>query len=344
MGSYRRRRRKGLDEERKRELRHDLRNYFLWSKNLSLNEDHQTHPLGFREGMDSEAATSKTDQELDPQAQLERARKYGFNFADISMFPTSSGQDQFSQDSSTPEKKITGETEDGKQKPSFLSEDRDKQDPSKPQEEEQSPYSRYVLEQMEQIREQQNQELYSGQVQYLVDLPAAIESDNRDLGHAVKAFVDPFVLLKELLWMAVKQNPELDVIQRLWLVWAKWSNYYLAWSWVSRGEYRYLPGQNLMRWGDRQGNDYQHRGIHQLETYHLENAVLQAMRWEDLRRSSWERQFNPVPNLHQLHGYFVGLRRRHWDSASWQYRPNLVTRFTMAEEDDELLDFTTSED
>ena len=152
-----------------------------------------------------------------------------------------------------------------------------------------------------------------------------------------QAFADPFVILKELLWMSGRQNPNLDVIQRLWLVWTKWYSYYSAWFVINRDEERFLPGSNRTLLNhDRNKSNYQYRGIHELETYHLENSLLQIMRWEFTRKTEMERQFSPVPNLSQLHGYFVGLKRRNWDSSSWQYRVNLGTQLFMEDDDQQL--------
>ncbi len=347
----RRRRRQGLDEERKRELRYDLRDYFLWSKNLALT-DAQDQSLGFGGENDSEAATATADRELDPQALLERARKFGYNFADVSVLPPAQSGKQSTQSPSqqaeeskrdAQETTQTALPQEEKQESAHQPEKDGVKSEQEEQEQNFSPYSQYVLEQMQQAQEEPNEPLYSEQVQYLVDLPAALESDNRDTGHSIKAFADPFLILKELLWMAGRQNPELEVIQRLWLVWTKWYTYYHAWSLVVRDEYRYLPGTNSSLSGDRQQGDYQYRGIHQLETYHLENSILQVMRWEFAHKSELEKQFNPIPNLHQLHGYFVGLRRRYWDSTSWQYRVNLGAKLTLQEDDDEELEFTTEE-
>ena len=331
----RRRRRKGFDEERKRVLRNNLRNYFINSKNLNYDRPIYGNQ-GFGEDNYSEAATASADIELDPQAQLERARKSGFKFGNISISPPSNQERQNSPSAGK------GNNQDESDSEKIKSEKTSQEEGVKSEQEEQDTsdfYTRYQLEQMEEAQEQ------TREVQHLVDLPAAIESDNRDIGgHSIKAFADPYIILKELLWMARKLNPELDVMQRLWLVWAKWSTYYNSWFAVNRDEYRLLPGDNRMLKDDdgKQGN-YNYRGIHQLETCYLESTILQAMRWEFAVRTELERQFNPMPTLSQLHGYFVSLNRRDWDRTSWQYRVNLGAKLAMQEEDDEELEFTPEE-
>ena len=350
-----RRRRRGFDEERKRQLRNNLRDYFISSKHLTYgnNSAGQNIPTG---GF-SEAAFGSADHQLDPQSQLEKARQANYNFANIGITPESVGQNpnqNQNQEQRSPEEdqqqanqekeseKLSQDQEQDQEKSPSGEKQQDKEGKEKKQEKEEdtSPYTRYQLEQLEKEREQEYKD--TNKIQTLVDLPAALESDNRDLGHSVKAFADPFVILKELLWMAGRQNPNLDVIQRLWLVWTKWYGYYTAWFAINRDEQRFLPGSNRTLVNqDRNKSNYQYRGIHELETYHLENSMLQVMRWEFARKTEMERQFNPMPTVSQLHGYFVGLRRRQWDSTSWQYRVNLGSQLFI-EEDDEQLQFTST--
>ena len=339
-----RRRRRGFDEERKRELRQDLRNYFINSKNLNYSNNNgfsrATSGNSFGGDEFSEAAFSSADYQLDPQSQLERAKQSNYNFGKIGISSPSTTQEEdkatTQEDKTTTEKQEEETTSKEKEKKSA---DKEKEESIK--EEDTSAYSRYQLEQLEKQRQNKYQD-DPEKIQTLVDLPAALESDNRELGHSVKAFADPYLILKELLWMAGRQNPELDVIQRLWLVWTRWYGYYSAWFSINRDEDRFLPGRNSsLPQKDRQKQNYQSRGIHQLETASLEGSMLQIMRWEFARKVEMERQFNPIPTVSQLHGYFVGLRRRKWDSTSWQYRVYLGSQLITEDEDDKQLQSTS---
>ena len=350
MKRYRRRR--GFDEERKRELRQNLRDYFISSKNLANTSSGSFGSNSFSadSGDFSEAAVGSGDHQLNPEGQLEKARQANYNFGNIGITPESVNQGGTNQGDRSPEEnqnqqeQINNEqqTENSQEEESSQAgkqQEQQEEKKEKSQEEDVSGYSRYQLEQLEKEREQEQKD--NSQIQILVDLPAALESDNRDLGHSVKAFADPYEILKELLWMSGRQNPNLDVIQRLWLVWAKWYSYYSAWYVINRDEDRFLPGSNrLLVDQDRNKSNYQYRGIHELETYHLENSMLQIMRWEFTRKTELERQYNPMPTISQLHGYFVGLKRRHWDSTSWQYRVNLGAQL-LIEDDDEQLQVTS---
>ena len=359
----RNRRRRGFDEERKRQLRNNLRDYFISSKHLTYGNNYSNLGSNIPQGDFSEAAFGSADHQLDPQGQLEKAKQANYNFGDIGITPESANQNGNPQQEQRSPQENQQETLNNEQQNQTEQSDRessekeqqidrgdrtpgdkaDKEEKQKPnQEEDTSPYTRYQLEQLE--KERENEYKDAGKIQTLVDLPAALESDNRELGHSVKAFADPYLILKELLWMAGRQNPNLDVIQRLWLVWTKWYSYYSAWYVVNRDEERFLPGSNrILVNQSRNKSNYQYRGIHELETCHLENSMLQVMRWEFARKTEMERQFNPMPNLSQLHGYFVGLRRRQWDSTSWQYRVNLGAQL-MIEEVDEQLQFTSTPD
>ena len=296
----RRRRRKGFDEERKRELRKDLERYFTLSKNLSVRDD---NPYGNLANLQDE--------------QLEQAQQFGHNFGDVSVFPEES-QDREEEEDRDREKKTRKESKKKAKK------DREKtsnQDNEKAfnfatgnwlDNDNETPYSKLALEQIQDQEEDRTEELYTQQIQYLVDLPGALESANQ--GHIIRPFHEPFLALEELLVMSERENPSLNAIQRLWLVWGKWETYYTAWHSVMRDDKRQLPGKGRDAWDDC----YQERGIHELETTHLESTILRVMRREIIRKSEEERKYIDVPTPLQLHCFFLGLRRQDWDATSWQ--------------------------
>lgn len=296
-----RRRRKGFDEERKRELRKDLDRYFTLSKNISISDRNFS-------GQES----NSQGQQLSPEAQLEQSQQFGHNFGDVSVFPEQNFSHQESELASEEQESATPQNTEAENLNETL-------------------YSKLGLEQLQDREEARKQELYSQQAQYLIDMPGALESANQ--GHILKAFNEPFLVLEELLVMAEWENPGLDALQRLWLVWGKWETYYTAWHAVVNENTRQLPGKGRDTWSDR----YQERGIHDLETAHLENTILRVMRREIGKKSEQEQEFINIPTHHQLHCYFLDLRRQDWDATSWQRRtPNgAATMLEQEEYDDE---------
>ena len=284
MKLSRRRRRKGFDEERKRELRKDLERYFTLSKNLSVRDNNF-----------SGGSVNIQDGQLDPQSQLEQGQQFGHNFGNVSVFPEPPTEQEAEKDI-----KQDPEQASGPEKEYQIDNDNE------------TSYSKLGLEQIQDQEEGRKEELYNQQAQYLVDLPSALESANQ--GHIIKSFHEPFQVLEELLVMSERENPTLNAIQRLWLVWGKWETYYTAWHGITRDDERQLPGKGRDDWD----YCYQERGIYELETTHLENTILRVMRREIIRKSAEEREYIDVPTPHQLHGYFLGLRRQDWDATSWQ--------------------------
>ncbi len=321
----RRRRRKGFDEERKRELRKDLERYFTLSKNLSVRDD---NPYG--------NLANLQDGELDPLTQLEQAQHFGHNFGDVSVFPEESYEQE-------PEEDRDEEKEDRDR------ENKSNENTTKTSSfatgnwldnDNETPYSKLALEQIQDQEEDRTEELYTQQIQYLVDLPGALESANQ--GHTIKPFQEPFLALEELLVMSERENPSLNAIQRLWLVWGKWETYYTAWHLVMRDDKLQLPGKGRDAWDDC----YQERGIHELETPHLESTILRVMRREIIRKSDAERQYIDVPTPLQLHCYFLGLRRQDWDATSWQLpTPNgAVCKLQLEDDYDSYEDYDDDDD
>lgn len=311
-----RRRRKGLDEERKRQLKQDLKRHFLLSKKIAKTDNSSDRQI------DSEVATEGS--QLSPEAELERSQQFGHNFGDVSVFPeqnvSSSEQQTASElDEQTSQSETARESQAAKFTPQ-----QDNQN-----EENESLYSKLGLQQLQEQEEARQEQLYAEQTQYLFDLPAALESSNQ--GHILKPFDEPFTVLKELLFMARWENPELDALQRLWLVWGKWETYYAAWHSVIRDEDRQLPGRGREAWSDR----FQERGLHELSTTHLESTILRVMRREMAQKSAQEQETSKIPTHHQLHCYFLGLRRQDWDATSWQ-RPTPNGADWLQEEDDDL--------
>ena len=302
-----RRRRKGFDEERKRELRKDLERYFTLSKHISLGD----------------RDTSERDNNLseqNPEAQLEQAQQFGHNFADTAIFPPSQSEKPESVD----------------QIPSPEETSPEQKSPPEQEHQNETLYSKLGLEQLQEQEEARTQDLYAQKAQYLLDLPITLESVNQ--GHILQAFNEPFLVLEELLVMAQRENPELDALQRLWLVWGKWETYYVAWHSIVREDERQLPGKGRESWSDR----HQERGIHELETAHLENTILRVMRREIAQKSAEEQEFIKTPTHHQLHCYFLGLRRQDWDATSWQ-RPTPNGANLLEEEEEELNGETSDE-
>ncbi|MBE9045001.1 hypothetical protein IQ255_11395 [Pleurocapsales cyanobacterium LEGE 10410] len=306
-----RRRRKGFDEERKRQLKQDLKRHFLLSKKIATNDNNSDRLVN------SEAATETSS--LSPETELERSQS-GNSFGDVSIFPEQSI-------SSSEEAAL----ENPSQSESWESLLKPKESEFAPQQEEQaeneSLYSKLGLQQLQEQEEARQEQLYTEQTQYLFDLPAALESANQ--GHILEAFDEPFTVLEELLYMAQWENPELDALQRLWLVWGKWETYYAAWHSVIRNEARQLPGRGRESWSDR----FQERGLHDLSTTHLESTILRVMRREIVQKSAQEQEMNKIPTHHQLHCYFLGLRRQDWDATSWQ-RPTPNGADWLREDDD----------
>ena len=125
----RNRRRRGFDEERKRQLQNNLRNYFISSKHLTYGN--QTN-LGqnFGEQNFSEAAFGSADHQLDPQSQLEKAKEANYNFANIGITPESSRQnlesaDQTSQDKQAEQTEQSSSSEKSPAEKSSLTSERD---------------------------------------------------------------------------------------------------------------------------------------------------------------------------------------------------------------------------
>lgn len=304
----RRRRRKGLDEERKRQLKQDLKRHFLLSKKIATTEN--------TSASNSEAASSSDNSQLSPEAELNQAQQFGHNFGDVSVFPEQT-QD-LSQSESQSEDTAAAEQE------STTQQDIEAEDTNE------TYYSKLGLERLQDEEEARHQQLYAEQTQYLWDLPSALEASNQ--GHILKPFNEPFLVLEELLYMAEWENPGLDTIQHLWLVWGKWETYYAAWNSIVRDENRQLPGKGRESWSDR----YQEKGSHELETTHLESTILRVMRREIAQKSAQEQEMTKVPTHHQLHCYFLDLRRQDWDATSWQ-RPTPNGADWQQEDDDEEL-------
>ena len=305
-----RRRRKGFDEERKRELRKDLERYFTLSKNLSVSDnDFSNGSLNIQDG-----------QLLDPQSQLEKSQQFGHNFGDVSVFPEQTHEQETESDiTPDPEQEASSEKEQEIEKDN------------------ETVFSKLALEQIQDQEEARKEELYNQQAQYLVDLPSALESVNQ--GHIIKSFHEPFLVLEELLVMSERENPALNALQRLWLVWGKWETYYTAWNEITRDDQRQLPGKGRDDWN----NSYQERGIHELEITHLENTILRVMQRDIIRKSTEEREYMDVPTPHQLHGYFIGLRRQDWDATSWQL-PTPNGAITTPQLDDDYWDHQNHDD
>ena len=293
-----RRRRQGFDEERKRQLRKDLSRHFLLSKKISTVTDNHN---GYASN------STETNQQLSPESQLEQRQQFGNNFGDVSIFP---------------EQNNTSKLESAEQE-SVAQQNIETENTNE------SLYSKLGLEQLQDREEARKQELYSQQAQYLIDMPGALESANQ--GHILKSFNEPFLVLEELLNMAEWENPGLDALQRLWLVWGKWETYYSAWHAVVGENMRLLPGRGRDTWSDR----YQERGVHDLETAHLENTILRVMRREIIQKSAQEQEFVKIPTHHQLHCYFLSLRRQDWDATSWQRRTPNGIDWKLEEDDDE---------
>lgn len=303
-----RRRRRGFDEERKRELRKDLDRYFTFSKTISVSDRNI-----------SEKRSSSQEQQLSPEEQLERSQEFGHNFGEVSIFPEENILEQ------EPDM-ILGEPE------SAAAQNTEAENVNE------TLYSKLSLEQLQAQEEPRTEELYTQQAQYLIDMPGALESANQ--GHILKPFNEPFLILEELLVMAAWDNPNLNALQRLWLVWGKWETYYSAWHAVVRDEERQLPGRGRESWSDR----YQERGIHDLETTHLENTILRVMRREITQKSVEEQKFINIPTHHQLHCYFLALKRQDWDATSWQLpTPNGATAVLEEEKENDVPEYTDGE-
>ena len=88
----RNRRRRGFDEERKRQLRNNLRDYFISSKHLTYGNSQSNLGANIPQGDFSEAAFGSADHQLDPQGQLEKAKQANYNFGDIGITPESANQ------------------------------------------------------------------------------------------------------------------------------------------------------------------------------------------------------------------------------------------------------------
>lgn len=310
-----RRRRKGLDEERKRQLKQDLKRHFLLSKKISQTDS------GSDRQINSETATEGS--ELSPEAEFERSQQFGHNFGNVAVFPEQASSESQAE-SELAEPTAQSETAPEAKEAEFTSQ----QDSETPENE--SLLSKLGLQQLQEREEARQDGLYAEQTQYLFDLPAALESSNQ--GHILKPFNEPFLVLEELLFMARWENPDLDALQRLWLVWGKWETYYAAWHSVIRNEDCQLPGKGRESWSDRVSE----RGLHELSTTHLGSTILRVMRREMAQKSAQEQEMSKIPTHHQLHCYFLGLRRQDWDSTSWQL-PTPNGADWLQEDDDEEL-------
>ncbi|MEM6612390.1 MAG: hypothetical protein AAF652_09085 [Cyanobacteria bacterium P01_C01_bin.72] len=306
-----RRRRKGLDEERKRQLKQDLKRHFLLSKKITQTDNNSARQFN------SQSEPSS------PETELERSQQFGHNFGNVPIFPQQTSSESPAESELAESATKSETTPEAKETESTPQQDRQN-------EENESLYSKLGLQQLQEREEARQEQRYNEQTQYLFDLPAALESSNQ--GHILKPFNEPFLVLEELLYMARWENPELDALQRLWLVWGKWETYYAAWHAVIRNENCQLPGKGKEAWS----NCYQERGLHQLSTANLESAILQVMRREMAQKSTQEKEISKIPTHHQLHCYFLGLRRQDWDATSWQ-RPTPNGADWLREDDDEEL-------